>query len=238
MNTHFTKEEKGDTALLFLHGWGCDGTIFANIAQQVHANSYMIDLWGFGNSDSPPEHGWTVVDYADMLYVWLTDMHLAKLSIVAHSFGARVAVVLASRHVDMVDKLVLVGGAGMRRFSMVRWCRVCWYKLKKLAVAINILPQSHLANKGSIDYINAHSACMHNTFVKVVTQDLSSYASNIVCPTLLVWGNEDTETPLWMAHRYNKLIADSQLIVLDGGHFVFVQHSRQFANIINALLKG
>ncbi len=238
MNTYFTKEERGTTTLLFLHGWGCDGSIFASIANRISATSYLVDLWGFGNSDSPPCEGWTVEQYATQLYQWIVDNDIGVVSIVAHSFGARVAVVLASMHPDIVDKLLIVGGAGLRRFSLVRTVKVLWFKLKKFAVACGLMPQSVLYGSGSVDYGAVCGTAMHNTFVKVISQDLSRYARGIICPTLLVWGKDDTDTPLWMAHRYNKLIVDSQLVLLSGDHFAFLSNSALFANIVSALIEG
>lgn len=238
MNTYFTKEERGTTALLFLHGWGCDGTIFADIASKVNATSYMIDLWGFGNSDSPPCEGWAVLDYAEQLYSWIITSNIGVVSIVAHSFGARVAVVLASRHPDAVDKLLIVGGAGLRRFSVKRTAKVMRHKVKKLAVKLGLLHPLALNSCGSSDYTAVCGSCMYNTFAKVIKQDLSRYAKGIICPTLLVWGDSDTDTPLWMAHRYNKLIEGSQLVLLEGDHFVFLQQSSVFASIVSALVMG
>ncbi len=238
MNTYFTKEERGTTALLFLHGWGCDGTIFASIASKVEASSYLIDLWGFGKSDSPPCDGWTVGDYAEQLYSWIIDNNIGAVSIVAHSFGARVAVVLASTHPDIVDRLLIVGGAGLRRFSFRRTMKVVWHKVKRVAVKLGLLHPMALSSGGSTDYNAVCGSCMYNTFRQVIGEDLSRHAKRILCPTLLVWGSSDTDTPLWMAHRYNKLIVDSQLVLLEGSHFVFLEQSSVFASIVSALIMG
>ncbi len=237
MNTYFTKEERGCDALLFLHGWGCDGSIFASVASRVQATSYMIDLWGFGKSDMPPYEGWSVEEYASQLYGWIVANVGSSVTIVAHSFGARVAIVLASTHPDIVERLLIVGGAGLRRFSLKRSCKVLWYKVKKFAVVCGMMPHGILYGSGTVDFRNVDSG-MYNTFAKVIRQDLSRQAGSISCPTLLVWGKEDTDTPLWMAHRYNRLIEGSQLVLLEGDHFVFLQNIDTFANIITALIMG
>lgn len=234
MNTYFTKEEKGKDVLLFLHGWGCDGSVFAPLASQLNSTNYLVDLWGFGKSDTPLAP-WSVVDYAHQLKSFCDKQGLARFSIVCHSFGARVAVVFASMYPNMVQKLLIVGGAGLKRASIKRFCAVAKYKLlKRLAkwgVYKGKLPQ------GSADYQSA-SGVMKQTFVKVVNQDLSRYAKKITCPTLLVWGRCDRATPLWMGRKYNRLVRDSALIVLDGDHFVFLQRATQVAMIANAFLEG
>ena len=232
MNTYFTKEEKGEKALLFLHGWGCDGSIFANLSNQINCTNYLIDFWGFGKSDTPIE-AWSVSDYAHQLKVFCEERGLERFSIVAHSFGARVAIVFASKYPQMVENLLICGGAGLKRASFKRWLRTRRYKLAKFLSKIGVfrgnLPQ------GSADY-QALDGVMKQTFVKVVNQDLAQFASKVSCPTLLVWGNKDVDTPLWMGKKYNKLIKGSALIVLSGGHFVFLEQSVQFCNVIKCFL--
>ncbi len=231
MNTYFTKEEKGNKALLFLHGWGCDGAIFKSIATHLNCTSYLIDIWGFGNSDTPPT-AWDVVDYARQLKTFCDEQGLTRFSIVAHSFGARVAIVFASKYPQMVENLLICGGAGLKRANIKRWLRVVRYKLAKTLSKFGVncrIPQ------GSADY-QALDGVMKATFVKVVNQDLSCFAKCVSCPTLLVWGKRDTETPLWMGKRYNRLIDNSALVTLDGGHFVFCEQQRQFLLIAQSFL--
>lgn len=40
-------------------------------------------------------------------------------------------------------------------------------------------------------------------------EDLSEEAKKITSPVLLIYGTEDRETPLWIMHRYNRLIRNS-----------------------------
>ena len=111
MYTNFTKEEKGTIVLLFLHGWGCDGSVFQSISKQLNATSYLLDLWGFGASEAPST-AWSVTDYARQLKAFCDSQGLRQFGIVCHSFGARVAVVFAAMYPDMVDRLLITGGAG------------------------------------------------------------------------------------------------------------------------------
>ena len=233
MNTNFTKEEKGKKVLLFLHGWGCDGSIFSGLSSQLNATSILIDFWGFGKSDNPP-FAWSVEDYARQLKIFCHQQGLSKFSIICHSFGARVAVVFASLYPNMVESLLIVGGAGLKRVSIKRFVSVTRYKLlkqlKRWGLYKGKLPQ------GSADY-QALDGVMKQTFVKVVNQDLSKFAKRVQCPTLLVWGKSDSATPLWMGKKYRRLIKNSALVVLDGTHFVFLEQSTQFALITKSFLE-
>lgn len=224
MNVYFTKEEKGKEALLFLHGWGCDGNVFRRMARSLPYLSIVPDLWGFGKSPSPPPQGWSVADYCNALSDFLAEQGVGKVTIVAHSFGARIAVYYAATHSKEVCAMVLTGAAGLRRFSLSRMLKILRYKRRK--------KRGKASEKcGSTDYRSADPA-MRNTLVKVVNFDLSNFAKKITCPVLLVWGEEDVETPLWMAKKYRRLIKNSTLVTLPGGHFAFAENFGAFGKIL------
>ena len=82
----------GDKSVLFLHGWGCDGSIFENVAKRLKGYQCVLaDLPGFGKSESPPESGWRVEDYALSVWYLVQKLQPSPRYIVAHSFGCRVA---------------------------------------------------------------------------------------------------------------------------------------------------
>ena len=89
---------------------------------------------------------------------------------------------------------------------------------------------------GSRDYA-ALSPEMRKTFVKVVGYDQSALISHIKNPTLLIWGDRDAETPLWMGQQMEKEIADSGLVVLEGGtHFAYLEQAARFQTIVRQFL--
>jgi pimeloyl-ACP methyl ester carboxylesterase len=91
---------------------------------------------------------------------------------------------------------------------------------------------------GSKDY-RALSGVMRRTFVKVVNQDLRPVLRRISSPTLLVWGRDDTETPLYMGELMEKEIPDAGLVVLDGaGHFSYLDRFDRFTLILRSFLGG
>ena len=84
------KGTSGD-AILWLHGWGCDGSIFLPIADKVDGRvHYLPDLSGFGRTPAPPVP-YSVADYADEVYRLILANKLTDVLIVGHSFGCRVA---------------------------------------------------------------------------------------------------------------------------------------------------
>ncbi|MBR2976909.1 MAG: DegV family protein, partial [Oscillospiraceae bacterium] len=70
-------------------------------------------------------------------------------------------------------------------------------------------------NAGSSDY-KVLSENMRATMSRVVNEDLRGYLPKINVPTLLVWGNKDTATPIGDAHIMDSLLPDSGIVVLEG----------------------
>ena len=53
---------------------------------------------------------------------------------------------------------------------------------------------------------------LESNFRKIISRDLTSYLSSIHTPTLILWGEQDKDTTLFLAYELNKKIAGSQLV--------------------------
>jgi pimeloyl-ACP methyl ester carboxylesterase len=74
---------------------------------------------------------------------------------------------------------------------------------------------------------------------KVVNEDLKHVMPNIKAPTLLIWGENDTATPLSDAKTMEKLIPDAGLVSFAGcGHYSFLDNPVQFAAVLTSFLKS
>ena len=89
----------------------------------------------------------------------------------------------------------------------------------------------------SPDYLEADED-MKETFVRIVSQDLRPLLGQVVQPTLLVWGDRDDATPLWMGQEMERGIRDAALVVFEGrGHFAYLEEAGRFAAIVKALIR-
>ena len=94
------------------------------------------------------------------------------------------------------------------------------------------------AKRGSSDYNNA-SPMMRNILSKVVNEDLKHCMPKIQAPTLLVWGENDTATPLADAKIMERLIPNAGLVSFPGcGHYSFLDNPLQFAAVLRSFLKS
>lgn len=239
---------QGKQKILLLHGWGCDISLMMPVAKLLSdaATCTIIDFPGHGKSGRPPEP-WGVPEYAECLKAVMEQLDLKGCSVIAHSFGGRVAAWLAAHESDIFDKIVFTGAAGLRKESTGKASgKTKRYKqLKKMVSVLGKIPflkgfadgmQEKLIQKyGSPDY-RALDPEMRKTFVKVINQDLAECYPEIRSSTLLVWGQNDTETPLWMGQKMEKLIPDAGLVVLDGDHFAYLKHLQQFSVIVKKFL--
>ena len=100
--------------MVFLHGYGANKECFL---PQINYFSrfYRVtafDFRGFGQSQ-PLTAPWSVSDYAEETREILKSLGVCRPSVVAHSFGGRVAVKLAAMDGTFFDKMVLTGAAGI-----------------------------------------------------------------------------------------------------------------------------
>ena len=192
-----SEEGQGTPPLLLLHGWGGDEQTLRLISDRIagHRQTVRIALPGFGRSAEPPLP-WGTWDYVDVIHRWIVE-HFPNqsLDIVAHSFGGRVAIGLAARHPDTVNRLVLIGCAGLRpkRSLNVKLKRFYSKQLRMIGGLIGgtIATKIEKARQqlGSEDWRRA-SPLMRGTLSKVLDEDLSCDLKKIKHPTLLCGKSE------------------------------------------------
>ena len=251
---HYEITQEGNSVglpVLFLHGWGCDLRIFSRIMEAVRDRATLValDFPAHGESEEPPQP-WGVGEFARQVHALLKELQIAKVHIVAHSYGARVALWLAAHEPDFVGNLVITGGAGIKKpVSPEAEKRTVRYK--RLSAAVRGLtnvpflkqPMKNIQNRliqkyGSKDYARL-SESMRATFVKIVSEDLTPLLAQITAPTLLIWGSADQETPLWMGETMEREIRDAGLVVFEGrSHYAFLEESSRFVTIVKQFFWG
>jgi pimeloyl-ACP methyl ester carboxylesterase len=229
--------------VLVLHGWGASieavQPIVAGLSRvcSVHA----VDLPGFGQTGMPPAP-WGVEEYADWTRALIAALGVERVSIVGHSHGGRIAIQLAAHHPELVERLVLVDAAGVRAPRTLGWYRrvarakLAKHVLNRLGEPGRALGRRLVGRSASGDYA-ATDPALRATFVKLVNTDLTGVMGRIRAPTLLVWGDQDAETPLSDGETMERLIPDAGLVVFEGaGHFAYADQPQRFATIARHFL--
>lgn len=245
LNIFYKKAGQGDK-VMFLHGWMGRADSFLPVFNYLSSNFevYAIDFPGFGESTGP-DRPWDVGDYMELTLKVFDALGIDSADIVAHSFGGRVAIMMAAEHPERVRKMVLADSAGLiPKRGLKYYLRVYRFKLcKRMYIAFT--PAQQRAQRldefyrryGSQDYRDAGS--LRQTFTKVVNQDLRGYLHAIKSPTLLVWGDMDKDTPLYMGRIMEKEIPDAGLVLFKGaGHFAYLDRLYDFNIIVRKFFEG
>lgn len=242
---HYRMAGSGPQPVIVMHGWGCEASTVALLEEAATAEGttvYNLDMPGFGSS-SEPESVWGVGDYADMLAAFVRLNHIDRPVLIGHSFGGRVAIVYAAKH--PVAKVILVDSAGIKpRRSLKYYFKVYSFKLAKRLAPLflgrrraDMLIERMRGRSGSSDYAAASSR-MRAIMSKVVNEDLRHLMPSIGAPTLLIWGENDTATPLADAKIMEKLIPDAGLVSYQGcGHYSFLERPAQTRAVVRSFLQ-
>lgn len=243
LNVHYIKEGKNsEQNVILLHGWGASIESFRPVIQNLASKCcvYAIDMPGFGSSQKPPVD-YCVENYSEIVYKFIEELKLENVILVGHSFGGRVIIKLVGKLGYKPKKIILVDSAGIKPKRKMRfYVKVFTFKVikKVLRIFLGKDRATKLINKyrgkvGSADY-KAADDVMKEVFKNVVQEDLTQYLENIKVPTLLVWGENDTETPLSDGKKMESLIENSGLVVLkNAGHFSYLNNLSEFLLIIN-----
>ena len=229
LNINYIQYGEGKDIIL-LHGWG------QNIEMMKPLGDYfcdrfritILDLPGFGESDEPKKT-WTIDDYELMLEDFIKELKIKKPIVIGHSFGGRLSIRYSAR--NPIEKLVLFGSPCIRIQEALP-LKVRMLKSMKKLPGMDKIGEYMKQYIGSRDY-KAASPVMRQTLVEVVNEDLSHYAKEIEEPTLLIWGQNDTEAPVAEAKELEKIMIDAALIILPGTHYAYLENLQQVVNILN-----
>lgn len=231
--------------VLLLHGWGASASSYNGVINCLKDKCRLtaLDFPGCGDSYMPKEP-LNIDDYADLVYEFIEKMELNNPILVGHSHGGRVIMKLCGSGRLKPKKIVFIDAAGIKpKKNLKKSIRVATYKTIRKMLSFPLwasktegLVQKARNHFGSADYNNAPEV-MKKTLVNLVNDDMSPLIKNITASTLLIWGENDTATPLYMAKFLEQNIKDCGLCVLkNAGHWSFVEKSIEANAILRSFL--
>lgn len=232
--------------VLLLHGWGSSFDVYRFVIDSLKDRCRLVavNFPGCGMTDTM-ETPWQLSDYCDFVLKFMKIVGINDPILIGHSHGGRVTLKLTAEGLVDPPKIVLLDSAGLIPEKTPKQKRKAKnFKRVKKILSLPLINRfsGRLLDKarkhyGSADYNNAPPV-LRQTLVKLVNTDLRDILPNIKCPSLLIWGDEDTATPLADAKIIEKLIPDAGLCVLEGtGHFSFVEKPYQTAAILSSFIK-
>ncbi|PIE21241.1 MAG: alpha/beta hydrolase [Arachnia propionica] len=147
MKFHLMQVGRGSQPVVFLHGLFGQGRNFLSIANQLQsaATCYMVDLPNHGHSSWTV--GFTLIQQADLVADWLRDNFSHPVTLVGHSLGGKIAMLVALRHPRLVAKLVVIDIAPSESETVAGFA--------SLITALQRLPLEKLATRGQADELLA-----------------------------------------------------------------------------------
>ena len=241
-------EETGNpngNPVIILHGWGCSHSTVKSIAASLEKGMRVIsiDLPGHGKSDEP-NYIWGTSDFSDLIKKLADLLSINRPSLIGHSFGGRTSISYASKY--PVEKLVLVDSAGITPVrSLGYYYKVYSYKaMKKILLSLlgekkgSKMLENVVKRKGSADY-QAATPKMRAIMSKCINEDLRNLLPEIKAPTLLIWGENDTATPIRDAKIMESKIPDAGLVSFSNcGHYSFLDNPLGFKAVMQEFFKS
>ncbi len=232
--------KKNAKVMLLLHGWQSTHRTFDKILPNLSKKYRVVrlDLPGFGASELP-DKPWNLDNYISFIADFLEKLKIKSVEIiVGHSMGGRISIKAVGGGQLRPKKLVLIGSHGIRESKRLR-NRVYWLAAKAGKVATLPLPSKYkerlrgklYKSAGATDYI--HAGTMSQTFSNVIKEDVRPEAAMISTPTLLIYGQNDTQTPPHYARIFQKLIDGSKLeLIPNSGHHTHEEEPQKVADLI------
>ncbi len=235
---NYTDEGRGP-AMVFLHGWADQLHTFDQLTGALggHWRLIKLDLPGFGGSEAPPET-WSLDNYVELVQAFVDKLGIEVDTMVCHSLGGRIALKGVGTGRLRPRRIILIASAGIAKSRSLR--NQAYKAVAKIGKVVTAVPPLSLArgrlrrrlyDRAGSDYLNAGT--LQATFLNLIAEDLQTAAAHITVPTLLIWGANDTATPLTDGRRLHHLIPGSRLEIIAGAsHFVHQEQPAAVAQLI------
>jgi pimeloyl-ACP methyl ester carboxylesterase len=181
-----------------------------------------------------------LVDYVER---FIDHQGYSNVHIVGNSLGGHIAQLYVLRRPEKVKSLTLTGSSGLFENAMGSTFpkRGNYEYIKKKTE--DVFYDSSIATKEYVDDLY-ETVNNRGKAIRIITTAKSAIRHNlgdkihaILCPTLLVWGREDSVTPLFVGEKFNELIPNSQLAIIDKcGHAPMMEKPKEFNVIYEGFL--
>lgn len=181
---------------------------------------------------------------AKYVHKFMEAMDLKDVHLLGNSLGGHVALVHTLKHPERVKSLILTGSSGLFENGMGdSYPKRGDYEYIRKKTELTFYDPK-IATKELVDEVysitnNRMKAIKIIALAKsAIRNNLGEELNQIKQPTLLVWGNNDTITPPFVAREFNKLIPNSELHFVDKcGHAPMMEVPGEFNAILHKFLK-
>ncbi|HEX8179332.1 MAG TPA: alpha/beta hydrolase [Pyrinomonadaceae bacterium] len=260
-------QEAGDVAapaLILVHGFLVSNFVWRDVLVPLAEQGFRViapDLVGFGFSEKPAAAEYTVEAQARMLVGLLDELQIARAAFVGSSYGGAISTIVALEHPARVTRLVLVGAVcndNLKRHPLLRlvatpavgdvlspplldlryFLRRKLSRFDRAAHGDRVRAMQRIAGRHLPLRAADTQRAMLSTLRRWSATRVERDAHLLQPPTLLVWGENDLDTPLRDGETLHKLIPNSRLLVFPGvGHLPQEEIPQAFTEVVAEFLK-
>lgn len=224
--------------IYILHGWAYDVEKWKTFIHQLELlkiDSKVLKLPGL---TSPLDKAWSLNDYVNWLKTQFKNEK--RVILLGHSLGGQIAIRYAANYPNQISKLVLIASSGIRDKSLFKILKRSIFlvvaKVGKLFTNSGFLKNILYKLAREKDYFKA-SPNMKKTMANILKEEVIDDLSNIKLPTCIIWGENDSTTPIFQAKLINSKIRNSELHILKNTkHSPQFSHPKKVAKIIRDFL--
>jgi pimeloyl-ACP methyl ester carboxylesterase len=263
LQLHYETYGKGNP-IIFLHGLG--GTLYTwrHLIGPLapHYRVILFDLKGAGKSPKPYDDKYSMFDQGELIYRFILQNELHNVTLVGHSFGGGVALLLAlkltQRDPSRLSRLILIDTVSypqklpmvirMLRMPLVGWLGL--YLIPDKTKVRNMMESMYYDDsKINPADVEAYAAplslpgakyALRQTARQIIPDNIDEIIGTyprIKLPTLIIWGREDKIIPLENGVRLHHAISTSQLVVIDRcGHDPPDERPKELMEVIREFL--
>ncbi|MBI4091712.1 MAG: alpha/beta hydrolase [Candidatus Levybacteria bacterium] len=212
--------------ILILHGWSYSIEKWKPFLKLLKESGVEYRVLKIPGLTAPLSNVWTLNNYTS----WLLRKAKSekRIALLGHSNGGRIVAAFAAKFPEKISHLILIDSAGIirRDFKSLIKKHVFATAAKIGRVLTNSDSIRNLFYKavGEEDY-NKASPILKKTMLNLISQDLEPVFSKVKSPTLIIWGQNDTITPVSDGEKIYVLIQDSKLKIIENA-----SHSPQFSH--------
>ncbi|MEL6628490.1 MAG: alpha/beta hydrolase [Bacteroidota bacterium] len=168
-----------------------------------------------------------------------------KVHVLGNSLGGHISILFALANPEFIRSVTLTGSSGLFENSLGSTFpkRGDYDFIKKKTEDVFYDPK--VATKELVDdvynIVNDRNKAIRiiATAKSAIRHNLSDKLHLLKVPTLLVWGKEDSVTPLFVGEKFNELIEHSRLVVIpESGHAPMMEHQEKFNHVLQEFLGG
>jgi 2-hydroxy-6-oxonona-2,4-dienedioate hydrolase len=237
----FIEQGEGEP-LLMLHGlFGALSNFEGLINYFVKHNKVIVPMLPLFELDLLHS---TVGGLEKYLYKFIEHRDYRNINLLGNSLGGHVALLHVLKHPERIKSLILTGSSGLFENGMGdTYPKRGDYEYIKKKTALTFY-DPEVATKELVDEVyeivnNRIKAIKIISLAKsAIRNNLGEELNQIKQPTLLVWGNNDTITPPFVAREFNRLIPNSELHFIDKcGHAPMMEVPDEFNRILHIFLQ-